>query len=474
MKIVFKGKSLRFMVCGALISLCAVVFIEHASAYWVWTPETKKFINPKYAVKDTPKEQYDWAMTFYEAKDYARAATEFDKLTKHYEFSEYASRAQYHVGLSYENMGKYYIAFQNYQKAIDNFPHIENMDEIIAREFNIAHIYAEKPNPKILGTDIMTSVDRAIEIYRKVVDNSPFGKLADEAQFRMGEVLKRANRYEEATIAFQKIVDDYPTSQFATKAQYEVAYCAYRASLQPAYDAGPTDRAIKIFEDFASSGAKDQKLAEEASKTMQRLKDKAAEKSMMTARFYEQQRHPKSAIIYYQDVLDRYPDSIHAAEAKAKIQELSIEDHGTGKRGIFQWFPKKAATPVAKAPEVAAQKKGWDWFGLFGKKTPPAPPVQAAGSSAAFEKTADALARESAQQAVAATSGAAAAGTQGTTAVAEPSAVSTNDAAYIPPENTLPPELEEKDALPTAYEYQDAPQSKADDPNVEVQDDDRI
>ena len=309
-----------------LIILMSIISIHiwcprPSSAYWLWTPETKKFINPKYAVKDSPKEQFDWAMSFYNNKDYERAAVEFDKLTKHYEYSEYASKAQYYVGLSYENMGKFYMAFQNYQKAIDNFPHIEYIDEIIARQFNIGKIYASKDNPKILGTDIMTSNDRAIEIYKKVVDNAPFGKLADEAQFNMAVVLKQSERYDEAIEAFQKILEDYPASQFAEKAKYEVAYCAYKASLNPAYDAEPTDKAIKAFQEFAQNN-RDEKLNEDADKTLKRLKDKAAEKSILTARFYESQKHYNSAIVYYQDVIDRFPDSSFVAEAKAKIGEL--------------------------------------------------------------------------------------------------------------------------------------------------------
>lgn len=297
------------------------LFVTAAHAYWIWTPETKKFINPKYAVKDSPKEQFDWAMTFYDAKDYQRAAVEFEKLTKHYEYSEYAPRSQYYVGLSYENMGKFYIAFQNYQKAIDNFPHIENIDEIIARQFNIGRIYAARDNPRVLGTDIMSALDRAIEIYKKVVDNAPYGKLADEAQFELANALKKTERYDEAISAFQKLIDDYPTSKYIDGAQYEVAYCAYRASLKPAYDIESTDKAIKAFEEFAHS-SRDEDLSKEAEATIQRLKDKAAEKSIITARFYESQKHYDSAIIYYQDVVDRFGESSYAKEAKTKIEEL--------------------------------------------------------------------------------------------------------------------------------------------------------
>ncbi|MDD5427963.1 MAG: tetratricopeptide repeat protein [Candidatus Omnitrophica bacterium] len=329
------------------------LFSETALAYWVWTPGTKKFINPKNAVKDSPKEQFEWAMTFYKAKDYQRAAAEFEKLTKQYEYSEYASRAQYHVGLCYENMNKFYIAYQNYQKAIDNFPHIENMDEIVAREFNIANMFVAKESPKVLGADILTSLDRAIEIYKKVVENAPYGRLADEAQFRMGQALKKGERYDEAIQAFQKVLDDYPASALADKAKFEVADCANKAALKPAYDAEPTARAIKAFEDFSREN-RDRTLTSEADKTIQRLKDRAAEKSLLTAQFYEKQHRYQAAIIYYKDIIATYPESSFVEMARAKIDHLT-EKLQKPKRSVPVNFIRPAK-PKKTAEEIAAER----------------------------------------------------------------------------------------------------------------------
>ena len=300
------------------IILCLSFFAAAANAYWIWTPESKKFVNPKYAAKDSPKEQFDWAMNFYDSKDWTRAAVEFEKLTKQYEYSEYASKAQYYMGLCYENMGKFYAAFQSYQKVIDNYPHVENIDDIIGKELQIGDIYMDKDNPRIMGADVVTSSDRAGEIYKKVVDNAPFGKFADEAQFKLGLALKRMETYEEAIDAFQKVIDNFPSSQFVEKSRYELAECAYRASLKPAYASEPTERAIKVFEDFTES-SKNKELAVRADSTIKRLKDKAAEKSFMTAKFYQSQKRYESAIIYYQEVLDKYPDSYFAKESKAQI-----------------------------------------------------------------------------------------------------------------------------------------------------------
>jgi len=33
-------------------------------AFWVWTPETNKWVNPKYSVKGTPQEQLEVGLVF--------------------------------------------------------------------------------------------------------------------------------------------------------------------------------------------------------------------------------------------------------------------------------------------------------------------------------------------------------------------------------------------------------------------------
>jgi len=330
-----------FGIATALIYCTILLIPAQASAYWLWTPESKNFLNPKYAVKDSPKEQFDWAMTFYEAKDYVRAGSEFEKLTKQYEYSEYAGRAQYYVGLCYENQGKPYPAFLAYQKAIENFPHLDNIDEIIERQYNIGLLFLNKDTTKVMGTDIMSPADKAVEIFKKVVDNAPYGPLAATAQYGLGQSLKQLESYEEALQAFQKVLDNYPTSLYYDKAKYEIAHCAYLSSLKPQYAQEPTDKAIKAFQDFADSN-KDSELSQEASKTIERLRYKGAEKSYSVAEFYERQKQYKSAILYYRDVVDRFPESSYAPVAKVKIDELSLKAGSQAaqekkKRGFFKW-----------------------------------------------------------------------------------------------------------------------------------------
>ena len=314
---------MRYFIQTATILFCAVslLFVEISHAYWVWTPGSKKFINPKYAVKDTPEEQFAWAMGFYNAHDYKRAIAEFEKLLNNYEFSEYAAKAQYYLGLSYEKIEKYFYAFQSYQAIVDNYPYSEDLDEAIYRQFELGNHYLMKRNPRLLGTDLMPPINRAIEIFKKVVENAPYGKYADQAQFNLGRSYKKADRYDEAVEAFQRLLEEYPTSNLREEAEYELANCAYKASLSPAYDQEPVDKAIEAFEGYIES-SRDEELAEEADLTLMRLKDRAAQKAFDIAKFYEKQKKYESAVTYYQDVIDSYPDSFFAFIAAERMARL--------------------------------------------------------------------------------------------------------------------------------------------------------
>ena len=62
-----------------------------AHAFWIWTPESGKWTNPKYSVKPSPQEQLAYADTFFQAGKYPEAMREYKKLLKHYPKSREAA-----------------------------------------------------------------------------------------------------------------------------------------------------------------------------------------------------------------------------------------------------------------------------------------------------------------------------------------------------------------------------------------------
>ena len=314
-----------------LVLVIALLFIFQVTsfAYWIWTPKTGEFVNPKYAVKDTPKAQMDWAMGFYEAGEYKKAVSEFEKLIASYPNSVYTPLAQYYVGRSYQEKRDYYQAHLAYQRTIDKYPYNERVDEIIERQYKIGSMFLAGQKAKVMGMEILPAMDKAVEVLTAVVENAPYGRNADLAQYKIGEAHKNQEFYEEAIFAYQKLIDDYPSSPLAEDAKYQIALCTYHVSRDPSYDQDFTDRAIEEYEALIKK-ASDIELANEARNVLDRLREKKAKSTFETAEFYEKTKHYKSAIIYYQEVIDKYNDTSIAPEALEKVTELEkkLADEG--------------------------------------------------------------------------------------------------------------------------------------------------
>lgn len=291
-------------------------------SYWIWTPETGRWINPKYAVKDTPKEQFDYAMSYYNVKGYDRAIREFEKLINAFPNSRYAAESQYYIGRSNESMDEYYKAFNAYQTMIDKYPYTDRLDEVIDRQYEIGVIFFEGKRGRFLGMPIVRSEDRAIEIFNKVIQNSPYRENVDKAYFKLGLVYIERKDFLNARESFNNLIENIPESPLVDRAKYKAAYCAYQFSLEPSYDQQATDRAIEEFKEFIQRYPESE-LAQKAQSEIDELNEKRAKNLFSIAEFYESRRQPKSAVIYYEDIINKYPKTKWASKAMEKITILN-------------------------------------------------------------------------------------------------------------------------------------------------------
>ena len=91
--------------------------VAPAEAGWVWSPQTG-WIGPSGAVKDTPQQQFQYALSFFDQHDYDKARIEFQKLVTHFRNSPEAADGQYYLGRCQEERADYYEAFLAYRKTI--------------------------------------------------------------------------------------------------------------------------------------------------------------------------------------------------------------------------------------------------------------------------------------------------------------------------------------------------------------------
>ncbi len=299
-----------------IVSLCS----SPSYAFWIWSPKTGSWKSPKQSVKPTPKGQLKVIQELYDGKKYQEALEESQKLIKHYPKAYEASEAQLFIGLSLEGMQKFYEGYKAYQKVIDKYPFSSRIDEIIERQLKIGQTFMSGEKRKAAGIDLPVE-NPSIEIFRKVVENSPYGKHAAQAQYLLGMILKNVSRFQEAHDEFEKVVTTYPESEWASPAKFQVADCASKIAPKAEYDQELTQEAKKKFEEFVKSQP-DAALQEEARSQIDSLKEKEAQGNLHTAGFYEKQKKYDAARIYYQEIVNNCSYCESASIAREKLKEL--------------------------------------------------------------------------------------------------------------------------------------------------------
>src|SRR3989339_821833 len=180
-----------------LVAVLLAGYAPSAQAFWIWTPETGKWINPKYDVKPSPKEQLEYAQEFFNAGQYAEALREFKKLLNHYDKAREAAEAQFQIGRVWEEMKKYFQAVDAYQKVVERYPFSDLGAKVVERQYAIANLFMEgKAKDTRFATTLLGNEYNVVDVFRKVIRNDPYGQYAPESQYKIGLYYLARNEYQ--------------------------------------------------------------------------------------------------------------------------------------------------------------------------------------------------------------------------------------------------------------------------------------
>jgi outer membrane protein assembly factor BamD len=304
------------------IILSAILFILIPSisrADWVWTPETGKFVNPKWEVKPTPADQLEYAQSFRDQGNCKKAMAEYKKLIKAYPRAKEAPEAEFFTGQCLEDTHKPYEAYQAYQLVIDKYPFSERAGQIVGLEYNIANHLLENKDRSKWAEVVVGSDERVVEILRTVIRDAPYGKFAAISQYKIGLFLKEKGMYQEARDEFEKTMNDYPNSEWAQASKFQIAMADMSRASDAQHEQKVASVAMDEFNEFVKTHP-DSELTPEAQAQMARLKDKEAENNFVIAKFYQKQKNLKAARIYYKEVVNNYSDTTWGPKAQAVLK----------------------------------------------------------------------------------------------------------------------------------------------------------
>lgn len=151
---------------------------------------------------------------------------------------------------------------------------------------------------------------------------------ADSAQFYLGESHFYNKDYLISASEYEKLIINMSRSPLVPMAQFKLAESYFKLSPRPGLDQGYTERAVREYQNFIEDYPA-YELREEAERKIADLREKLSFKHLTNARNYIKMRKYRSALIYFDLVLDNYYDTQYADDAlrgKIAVYEL-LQDY---------------------------------------------------------------------------------------------------------------------------------------------------
>ena len=319
-----------WFVRAALILLCLFALPFRSPAPLIYTPGegwTYQSAGGKGDWQRTrAQDQLEVAQTALENNDHGLALKAARRVIKVWPLSDYAPQAQYLIGRCHEADGNDEKAFAAYQQVLEKYPKIENHQEILSRQFQIATRFLGGKRFKIWGLiPLFPSMEKTSEMYAKIIRNGPYSDVAPQAQMNIGAAREKQSEYFQAVKAYERAADRYNDREdIAADALYKAGLAYHKQATTAEYDQSVAGQAIATFGDFVALFPNDARVAE-AQKLIAAMKSEQARGSFQTAKFYEKNNRTDGALIYYNEVLLKDPESQLAATARGRIDSLKKE-----------------------------------------------------------------------------------------------------------------------------------------------------
>lgn len=185
--------------------------------------------------------------------------------------------------------------------------------------------YVERPVEELYN-EAMDQMDqneyyKAAQTFDEVDRQHPYSVWATKAQLMSSYALYERNKYDDAIVGLDRFIQLHPGNKDAAYAYYLKGLCYYEQITDVGRDQKLTEQALKIFQEVVdrfptTSYARDAKLK------IDLARDHLAGKEMAIGRYYQHLQQYLAALNRFKSVVEQYQTTTHVPEALYRMVEV--------------------------------------------------------------------------------------------------------------------------------------------------------
>jgi len=215
--------------------------------------------------------------------------------------------------------GKWPKAVNKYDDLIETWPNSRLYESALQRQFSIAVAFLNGEKRKVLKVLKLSAYEEGAKIIRRIADRAGDASIAKRGLVTLAESYEKRAKFLDAYETWADISSRWPTADTGRQSLLGMARSLHLAYGGPKYDAASLLSAKSYYQNFK---LRYPQLTNEhqIDEQITLINEQLAYKQFAIGWYYERTGSIHAANLYYQYVLDNWPDTTAAKMADAEIQ----------------------------------------------------------------------------------------------------------------------------------------------------------
>jgi len=216
--------------------------------------------------------------------------------------------------------GKYAKAYHAYENFLNEYSRSSLYDAALQREYQIGNAYLTGRKRSFLGIFKLSGFAQGKKIMDNISDRAGSAPVAVKAAVAVAQNYEEREDYEAAYYKWSEIRSRWPQAGVAADALLAMARTKHAAYKGPQYTALNLLSAQSYYRKFKSAypeRAEKLKITEK----LEQITQQRAYKKYYIGRYYQRTAKEQAANLYFQYVIDNWPDTVAAQKAKERISK---------------------------------------------------------------------------------------------------------------------------------------------------------
>jgi len=307
--------------------------VEGGGSY-TWSPGTG-WVRPSEGTWGPPSQIRAESLKAFTAGSYADALDGFLYIRNSQPSNDpLVAEASFYIGECYYNLGEYTKAVDAYREVYRSGKADESLlNRSFQRINEIALDYLSGSAGQFFLLPFIQTrgPDEGIEILlgeQGLITQYPYLSFADDDIMEIAKYQYDAGDYAEAERLYKRVVTEYPGREWTEPAQFQLAMSIYSQIRGIAYDPTIIQNAEKNFRRYLEENPRG-KQAEAARDRLRELAEMQGQSNLQKAKFYLRENQLPAAKLYLQTILENYPRTAAAGEAREIQQQINRVESGT-------------------------------------------------------------------------------------------------------------------------------------------------